>query len=164
MKVGLRAEVLILGPCPDQQDAHCTGLTVDGPADSAPGDYTLTAGGVDDTGDLLTYDFFVDGPEPRDPAPQLANTLALRLGIGTWDVSVQVDDSTRCPDNAEDAFCTEQIVVVGDPENLAPQGVLASFWEQSGAYLILILVIALPLLVLILPARARSTVLRDESL
>ena len=48
--------------------------------------------------------------------------------------------------------------------SLAPQGALASFWEHSGAYLILILVIALPLLVFILPSRARSTVLRDESL
>jgi len=48
--------------------------------------------------------------------------------------------------------------------SLAPQGALASFWEQSGAYLILILVIALPLLVFILPSRARPTVLRDESL
>jgi hypothetical protein len=48
--------------------------------------------------------------------------------------------------------------------SLAPQGILASFWDQSGAYLILILVIALPLLLFILPSRARSKVLRDESL
>jgi hypothetical protein len=48
--------------------------------------------------------------------------------------------------------------------SLAPQGVLASFWEHSGAYLILILVIALPLLIFILPSRARSTVLRDKNL
>ena len=47
--------------------------------------------------------------------------------------------------------------------SLAPQGVLASFWEHSGAYLILILVIAIPLLLFILPSRARSTVLRDEN-
>ena len=48
--------------------------------------------------------------------------------------------------------------------SLAPRGFLASFWDHSGAYLILILVIALPLLVFVLPSRARSTVLRDESL
>ncbi len=117
------AEVLILGPCPDQRDAHCAGLTVEGPPDNAPGDYTITASGVDETGDRLTYDFFVDGPEPKDPAPQVGNAVAYRLGIGTWDVSVKVDDSTRCPDDAADAVCSEQIVVVGDPKNLAPRGV-----------------------------------------
>ena len=98
----------MLDPCPEEGDTHCTGLTVAGPDGNTPGVYDLEATATDESGDTIRYTFVAesDGGDSKEIGPQNENTARIRLGEGTWTVSVTVDDSTRCEDEAGDATCT----------------------------------------------------------
>jgi len=116
-------EVDVLGveDCPAEGDTHCAGLTVEGPDGGGVGVYVLSASGTDDSDDLPSYTFTADnGVETRVIGPQLSNRATLTLGVGTWAITVSVDDDVRfCDDVAADAVCTTEIEVAGDPDNLA---------------------------------------------
>jgi hypothetical protein len=132
------AEVEVYGEiqCPAAGDTHCGGLIVDGPAEGGPGDYSFSADGTDDSGDDVLYTFtFDDGIHPaRVVGPVKSAALSARLTWGTWTVTVSVDDSELCPDVAADASCSQQVVAVVDPDNVAPLGTAAqSTTMGSGA-------------------------------
>ncbi|MBN1421604.1 MAG: discoidin domain-containing protein [Planctomycetes bacterium] len=121
------AEVEVYMPvqCPTEGDTHCAGLTVTGPSDNRPGRYTLKADGKDDDCGLITYTFTGDNgiDPPIVVGPQLIDEAGIPLGIpGTWTVSVTVDDSARCTDEAADATCSVEIETAIDPDNVALLG------------------------------------------
>jgi hypothetical protein len=120
-------EVEVLGPidCDGTGDAHCQGLTVDGPENGKPGVYTITAAAIDDTGDAISYSLRADDGNGGliQLGPQAENVFTMRLPLGSWTVAVSVDDSTACPTEPEDSVCTEVVEVVCDDDNLAPAGV-----------------------------------------
>jgi hypothetical protein len=101
--------------CPAEGDTHCQGLTVEGPAGNKDGTYTVTATGADDALNAVLYSFKAfDGVNPPMlVGPQLANTTTFNLGIGTWTISVAVDDDDVCPDAAADATSSVDILVTG---------------------------------------------------
>ena len=117
------AEVEVLGvqDCPPEGDSHCEGMTVEAPEDGGVGRYVVTAEGTDDSGDLPNYTFTADsGVETRVVGPQLGNRATFDLGVGTWTITVTVDDDPRfCDDVADDAVCTTEIEIAGDPDNVS---------------------------------------------
>ncbi len=96
--------------CPDEGDTHCDGLSADPPGGAA-GQYEITADASDDSGDSILYTFQADDSAGSVlvVGPQQDNTATFNLGIGTWTVSVTVDDDPFCDDAAGDASC--EIVV-----------------------------------------------------
>ena len=118
--------------CPAAGDTHCDGLAVEGPADSYPGLYTVTASARDESGDPILYRFTLDDGvnPPIVLGPQEANFVRWYLGSGTWTISVAVDDDLVCLDQAADATCSE-IVQVIEIENLAASGLA----RQSSDYI-----------------------------
>lgn len=108
--------------CPPEGDTHCEDLVVEGPEDSYPGLYTITAFADDDSGDPILYTFTLDdGVTPSTIGPQEENSIATRLGPGQWTISVSVDDDPICVDESTDPTCSTQVDVV-DVESIAPLG------------------------------------------
>lgn len=100
-------------PAPDTQ---CQDLTVNGPAGDKIGVYTLTAQGIDPTGDSLLYTFKAeheDGTITLGAGPQLSDTVDFNIGkAGKWTFSVLVDDRACCPDGPN-ATCSQVIQISG---------------------------------------------------
>jgi len=94
--------------CPEQSDTRCLGLEVAGPAANAPGVYQVTATAADDSGDTITYIFEArkDTGAPVVVGPQEGNAASFELDLGTWTISVVVDDDPYCSDTAADAICS----------------------------------------------------------
>jgi hypothetical protein len=124
------AEVQVFTPveCPAAGDTHCDPARFEvASADGSdgPGSYSVKAFGTDDSGDVVRYTFTADNG--TDPAivvgPQASSETTLFLGIGTWTVSVTVDDHPRCEDAAADATCSKQVEVKGKEGNVAPFGI-----------------------------------------
>ncbi len=120
------AEVEVCPPadCPPTGDTHCDGLTVEGPPGDRPGAWLATATGTDDSGDEVLYTFRAEsdaGVITVGPGPESSATLS--LGLGSWTISVTADDDPSCPDEADDATCTEQVEVVCTQGNIAVDGV-----------------------------------------
>ena len=123
------AEVVVFErvPCPAEGDTHCSGLTVEGPEGGGPGTYTATADASDDSDDSISYTFTAESPDSCEGGtvvvgPQASNTASFNLKVGTWTISVSVDDDPICTDDAGDATCSEEVVVAGQPNNVAPGG------------------------------------------
>ncbi len=119
--------------CPAQGDTHCTGFAVEGPEDSYPGFYTVTATAVDDGGERVLYEcsFARGGDPPILMGPQTENTFRTYLGSGRWTVTVTVDDDPVCTDRANDAVCAK-VVDVLEIENLARGGIAAQSSDYGG--------------------------------
>jgi hypothetical protein len=101
-------------PCPPAGDTHCLGLTVSGPEGGFPGAYLLTAAARDDSGDGIRYTFSADDGAGTmlSAGPQAESNTSFELGVGSWMLSVSVDDDPDCPDAAEDARCDQSVTVV----------------------------------------------------
>jgi hypothetical protein len=102
-------------PCPPTGDTHCVGVMVDPPGGDA-GPYTVTTSATDDSvpPDAVFYSFTVDNgiDPPKTQGPKLENTAAFNLGLGSWTISVSVDDDPLCEDVAVDATCNSVNVEV----------------------------------------------------
>ena len=127
-------EVIQLVPepegCPDDGDTHCDDLVIDGPENGFAGIYTLNVTGAsDDSGDPILYTFVAEneGTGQRIQAgPQEESFADFDLFDGTWNVEVTVDDELLCRDEAEDARCSQQLVVLREPE------IMISHWKFDG--------------------------------
>jgi len=118
-------EVLALvpepGDCPRddrEADTRCDGLTVEGPEGGIEGTYTLTAVGLDDSGDdPLWYTFVVQNETGTryQAGPQTEPTASFNLSVGQWTAEVKVDDDLACRDDGPDAVCTVQFRVLSEP-------------------------------------------------
>jgi len=100
--------------CPAAGDTHCLGIDVAGPEGDVPGTYLATASASDDSGDPIIYTFSAKrGDEaPILVGPQANASASFDLGIGTWTISVDVDDDPTCPDVAADAQRSTVVEVV----------------------------------------------------
>ncbi len=109
------AEVIEEPSC-DAPDTHCRGFTVFDPdgnqvpnATSTAGIYTVETDAVDDAGDPITVtvtaDNGIDPPVIETAVGVDAMAVQIRLSEGPWSMSVSVDDSPFCDDEAEDARC-----------------------------------------------------------
>ena len=115
------------GICPAEGDrefgdTHCLGLDILEPVDGGPGTYDITANANDDTGDEIRYTFTADDGQGNvlTRGPDAADFASFNLGFGTWTITVAVDDSAFCSDEANNATCTEEIVIdPGDSPNVA---------------------------------------------
>ncbi|MBN1443859.1 MAG: hypothetical protein JXA90_14205 [Planctomycetes bacterium] len=98
--------------CPEEGDTHCDELVID-PEGGAPGAYQAISFASDESGDPVIYTFRADNGV--DPAiligPQRENVAEFDLTEGTWTISVTVDDNLVCEDLADDATCSQVIVV-----------------------------------------------------
>jgi hypothetical protein len=110
----VRALIFESDPCPSEGDTHCLGLAVDGPLDSGPRQYRLTASARDDSGDAILYTFTADGGmgNIQRIGPQTSNEAVFTLTPGTWTLQAIVDDDLDCPDQAAGATCTRVFEVV----------------------------------------------------
>lgn len=131
------ADVLSLGEvevytdvpeCPDVGDTHMLEITLEGPGDNMPGEYIISAIAEDDSGDEgLSYTFSLTNAMMPDAlpiviGPQAEEFILHNLNIGAWTITVTADDDLICDDEAEDNSLSEEIEILGDPENLAWQG------------------------------------------
>lgn len=102
-------------PCPapgdpEFADTQCTGIDITGPPGG--GVYQVTAEATDGTGDEVLYYFTAvseaqtlsSGPSPRAEA-------SFDLVVGTWTISVTVDDRATCDDEADEATCSEVVEI-----------------------------------------------------
>jgi hypothetical protein len=118
------------GPCPeagaaDFADTHCGGVDITPPALGAVGIYGVAATATDATGDVINYTFTADNgvDAPIVIGPQTSSSANVFLRIGSWTISVEVDDREDCADRAEDASCSTTIEVEpSDPDNVAVFG------------------------------------------
>ena len=117
--------------CPPDGDTHCVEITADPPGGDA-GRYTVTATATDDSLDPVLYSFTADNgfDLPKTYGPQPANTAAFNLGLGTWTISVTVDDDPLCDDTAVDATCSSINIDVTTVAPVAP--VYLRFEEGTG--------------------------------
>jgi hypothetical protein len=105
--------------CPVQGDTSCGTLQVSGPAGNEPGRYTLTVIDANDvSGDALSFLFTADDGAGRvlTAGPLPAGEAQFTLGVGTWTLSVEVDDDPLCFDPI--ATCTTQVVVAPAQQRL----------------------------------------------
>ncbi|MEM7231286.1 MAG: LamG-like jellyroll fold domain-containing protein [Planctomycetota bacterium] len=117
--------------CPTEGDSHCDDLLIDGPFPD-PGTYTISAEGSDDSGDFVQYVFRLsNGEQEYSIGPQDLNSVTLTLGVGTWDISVSIDDDPLCDDVADDAMCTEELVIEGLPPQLVSHWTFDETLEDS---------------------------------
>lgn len=111
-------EVEVYGPldCPAEGDTTCNGLAVDGPPDNGYGSYTFTADGADASNDVVLYTFRAESEfgDVITAGPQPSNIASMYLSIGSWTVTVEVDDDGLCTDASPNASCTTMIDVI-DP-------------------------------------------------
>ncbi len=102
-------------PCPETGDTHCKGFSVATPAGNAPGLCSITANpALDDSGDQIYYTFSADNGAGTvlTVGPQLEVAFAdMTLTEGTWTITVTVDDDPGCPDQADDAVCTQTVAL-----------------------------------------------------
>ncbi|HNR99925.1 MAG TPA: hypothetical protein PKX48_05310 [Planctomycetota bacterium] len=105
------AEVIVLR-CPIEGDTHCLGLAVEGGPGEGP--YTVTCTASDDSGDPILYAFTAEDESGTvlEPVSQDDNIAVFDLTEGVWTITVIVDDDPTCDDQAEDAVCTVQVIVV----------------------------------------------------
>lgn len=112
--------------CPADGDTHCEGLTITAPEGGGPGIYEVTANATDDSEDRITYTFRAENADDGQVitvGPQdVLNTATFNLGLGTWDITVSVDDGTLCDDVADDAECSD-VIEVELGANVAPGGI-----------------------------------------
>ena len=110
----LRARVTAAGrDCPENDadgDTHIVGdLEV---SSDTPGVYTVTANTVDDSGEQVWHIFSAEGPgAPQVKEPQSSNSAEFTLSPGFWTLSLRVDDTLVCDDQASDATADIQVVV-----------------------------------------------------
>ncbi len=100
--------------CPEEGDTHCSGLTITPPEEGGVGTYGVVADASDDSNDSIIYTFTAEneGGDSVTVGPQIGNPEAsFELGEGSWTISVSVDDVTTCDDEADDATCSEVVVV-----------------------------------------------------
>ncbi len=121
--------------CPPDGDTHCTGLTLEGPDDGSAGMFLLTATATDDSGDVPFCTFTADNGEdpPLTFGPQRVYSTYFLLPPGIWNVSLAVDDSLACDDEADDAICTVQLDLRGDPDNVAFSGIATQSTNEGNA-------------------------------
>lgn len=118
-------EVIALVPepddCVDDADTHCDNLLVTGPsgpvgpAGDVEGTYTLEGQAIDVSGDApLFYTFLVTDEEGNEiqVGPQNESSAEVLLTPGVYSVSVTVDDRLLCRDEAIDATCVRDDVIV----------------------------------------------------
>ncbi|MEM7230528.1 MAG: LamG-like jellyroll fold domain-containing protein [Planctomycetota bacterium] len=136
--------------CPVIGDTHCATLEVEAPAGSPVGDYTLRAvGATDESDDAILYTFTAERADGvlQQSGPSSADTAVFRLGVGSWTLSVAVDDDLGCFDAANDARCEEVIQVGiegglvaryeldGDLSDAGPSAIAATFvGEESPTF------------------------------
>ncbi len=106
------------GPdCTDGPDTHCQGITVtDGDGNTAgagtshrSGTFTVEVEAGDDSGDTIRYSLSADnGVDPPTEVASDTSSFTVDLGVGTWTITVTVDDKSLCDDVAADATCTEE--------------------------------------------------------
>ena len=121
--------------CTDGPDTHCLGLTVadrDGNAASAgsshpPGVFTVEVEARDDSGDPVLYELSADnGVDPPDLFASNSATFEVPLRVGTWTLSVTVDDKGGCDDAANDATCVAEPFTV---ETSGEEAELVHRWD-----------------------------------
>jgi hypothetical protein len=97
----------------DHGDTSCGGLSIEPPVGGGAGLHLLTADASDATGDEILYTFVaVDAIGSRiEIGPGPSNFAEIDLRVGSWTVSVTVDDSKICDDVGASATCTEQVDV-----------------------------------------------------
>jgi hypothetical protein len=108
--------------CPQEGDAEfgdteCSQLAASGPAGNVAGTWTFTATATDGTGDTVRYTFVAesDGGSTLSSGPTVGdNTADFDLTVGTWTVTVTVDDDRRCDDEGASTECSTQVVVVDE--------------------------------------------------
>ena len=118
-------EILELIPEPEDcprdgqaEDTRCDSLAVEGPEGGIEGVYTVTCSAVDASGDeTLWYTFVAEGPEGqrRQVGPTTQNSADFNLTVGTWTITVQVDDDLACRDDSAEAICTTEVRVLAEP-------------------------------------------------
>jgi len=108
-------QIEIVPPCPEEGDTICNGLTIDPEGDTGnPGTFTVTADAEDASGDDITYVFTADNgiDPPTVVGPQASESASFDLDLGSWIISVSVDDDPECDDVAEGASCSIEIEIV----------------------------------------------------
>jgi hypothetical protein len=104
-------------PCDGPGDTHCDRMDVTGPKDNSPGDYQVSGGGSDDSGNAVLYTFTADNGVDKPMVVETQGAFpnaTFTLGEGTWTITLRVDDDPNCDDEADDAVC-EATVVVAEP-------------------------------------------------
>jgi hypothetical protein len=121
--------------CPPAGDTTCTMATINPPAaDPLPpaGAFTVTASGLDDTGEDLLFTYVADNFTGQllrfGPTKQTSHVFA--LAEGAWTITVTADDNVFCPDVAAGASCTIDIDV--GPALPFPEEVLINFEDGGG--------------------------------
>ena len=114
--------------CPGAGDTHATSLDIVPPDGGGPGVYTATAAATDDSGDSPLYTFSAreEKGTTLSVGPQTSQTAELQLGVGSWTLSVTVDDDPLCPDEANDA------TIESEPIDIALVPRLLGHWEFDG--------------------------------
>jgi len=131
-------EALVPEPpgCPDQGDTTCSEISITGPPDNIAGLYSVTAvGASDESGDPILYTFTAESLDGRylQSGPDFVDSAEFFLMPGTWTISVIVDDDIRCRDQAQNAVCSEQIVVKEEEHLLLSHFTFDGTLEDSGA-------------------------------
>jgi len=130
------AEVEVFGPmdCPADGDTFCNSFSIDGPG--VPGDYTITADSIDETGDPIWYTYKLDDGirPPTVIGPLQSGVLTMRVAPGSWTVTMTADDGFRCGDTVAEAACSEQVDVAGDPDNVALRGIATQSSTGFGGF------------------------------
>lgn len=127
-------EVVVVG-CPEDGDTHCDGLVIDAPDGLVPGVYTVTVfSATDESGDPIRYSFFAQSTDGRivQAGPLELRSANLILGVGTWTITVTVDDDPFCSDQAPDAVCTDSVTVSSGPPELISHWTLDGGLEDVG--------------------------------
>ena len=101
--------------CPSIGDTRCVDLIVTAPEGNGEGLYTATATASDDSGDEIMYTFTAsNGVDPPTViGPQPSNVAEIPLVVGTWTISVEVDDNPICPDTTSSPTCEVAVNIGG---------------------------------------------------
>jgi len=118
--VGIQLISRELPDCPDVGDTHCESLSVVSVSEPTAGrryDVELEVVASDDSADAIIYNVLLVGDNGFSVETTVdQGSFRVRLDAGRYTLTVTVDDEPFCSDEAEDAVCSIEFDVPGEPE------------------------------------------------